>query len=84
MNFKKNLFDLIQVAEKSLQSKQAQLDSFDNLAKSHIQGQINNVAGKIVNYKSTLEIAVYSNETVANFTKEVREIEKQIKEIIIK
>jgi hypothetical protein len=83
MDFKKNLFDLIQIAEKNLQSKQNQLDSSGNPSKSHIQGQINNVIDKIVNYKITLDIAVYSNETVANFTKEVREIEKQIREINI-
>jgi hypothetical protein len=83
MDFKKNLFDLIQIAEKNLLLKQNQMDSSEKPNKSHIKGQINNVINKIANYKTALDIAVYSNETVANFTKEAKEIEKQIEEIII-
>jgi hypothetical protein len=83
IGYKKNLFDLIQIAEKNLQSKQRQLDSSNNPSKSHNQGQINIVINKIVNYKTTLDVAVYSNKTVANFIKEVKRIEEQIKEINI-
>jgi ribosome assembly protein YihI (activator of Der GTPase) len=83
MDFKKELFDLIQIAEKQLQTRQRQLDNSDNLSKSHIQGQINNVIDRIDNYKETLKIAVNSNETIPNFKDEIRKIEEQIKEINI-
>ena len=83
IDFKKNLFDLIQIAEKNLQSKQIQLDSSNNPNNTNIQSQINNVIIKIFIYKTRLDIAVYSNETEANFIKNVREIEEQIKEINI-
>lgn len=81
MDYKKNLLDLIQIAEKNLGLKQVQLDSSGNPSKSHLQGEINNVIDKIINYKTSLKISVYSDETVGNFTKVAKEIEEQIKMI---